>query len=140
MPLKRFFDFSGRSRRKEYWMWVLFYLIVYAVAMTLDVQLGLGGAATGNSEFGDGTMSASFNTTGGILTLIVSLVFLIPSLAVAVRRLHDIEKSGWWILIVLVPLLGALYLLYLYVQPGTAGPNAYGPDPKGGAADAEVFS
>jgi uncharacterized membrane protein YhaH (DUF805 family) len=139
MPLKRFFDFSGRSRRKEYWLWVLFLIIVYIVAGILDVQLGLGGRTSSTSEFGDGGVSASANFSGGILTLVWALITFIPSLAVSVRRLHDVDKSGWWLLIALVPLLGSLYLLFLYCQPGTPGPNRFGPDPKGGT-DAQTFA
>jgi uncharacterized membrane protein YhaH (DUF805 family) len=139
MPLKRFFDFSGRSRRKEYWLWILLLIIGYVVAMVLDVQLGLGGSATSSSEFGDGTASASFNSQGGILTLIWLLVTFIPTLAVTVRRLHDVDKSGWFILLGLIPLVG-LYLIYLYVQPGTPGPNRFGPDPKAGETDAQAFT
>jgi len=139
MPLKRFFDFSGRSRRKEFWLWILFVIIVYIVAGILDVQLGLGGAATSSSEFGDGGVSASANFSGGILTLVWMLITLIPNLSVSVRRLHDVDKSGWFILLGLIPLVG-LYLIYLYVQPGTPGPNRFGPDPKAGETDAQAFT
>ena len=139
MPLKRFFDFSGRSRRKEFWLWILFVIIVYVVAGILDVQLGLGGAATSSSEFGDGGVSASANFSGGILTLVWMLITLIPNLSVSVRRLHDVDKSGWFILLGLIPLVG-LYLIYLYVQPGTPGPNRFGPDPKAGETDAQAFT
>jgi len=139
MPLKRFFDFSGRSRRKEFWLWILFVIIVYVVAGILDVQLGLGGAATSSSEFGDGGVSASANFSGGVLTLVWMLITLIPNLSVSVRRLHDVDKSGWFILLGLIPLVG-LYLIYLYVQPGTPGPNRFGPDPKAGETDAQAFT
>ena len=138
MPLKRIFDFSGRSRRKEFWMWILLYIIVWVVAMVLDVQLGLGGSSSTSSEFGDGSVGASASFSGGILSLVWALIALIPSLSVTVRRLHDVDKSGWFILLGLIPLVG-FYLLYLYCQPGTAGPNRFGPDPKGGA-DAQVFT
>ena len=135
-PLKRYADFSGRARRKEFWMWYLFVLIMYFVLMYLDAALGLGGTATGYAEGG----SVGFNMTGGLLTLLFMLAILVPNIAVAVRRMHDIGKSGWMVLIGLIPLFGWIYVIYLYVQPGQAGPNQYGPDPKGGAADAQVFS
>jgi uncharacterized membrane protein YhaH (DUF805 family) len=138
MPLKRFFDFSGRSRRKEFWLWWLFVIIVYIVAGILDVQLGLGGSTQSSSEFGDGNMSASASFHGGILTMIWALITFIPSLAVAVRRLHDSDKSGWFLLLSLIPLIN-FYILYLYVIPGTPGPNRFGPDPKGGAGP-DVFA
>jgi uncharacterized membrane protein YhaH (DUF805 family) len=138
LPLKRFFDFSGRSRRKEFWLWWLFVVIVFIVAAILDVQLGLGGSTSSSSEFGDGSVSASASFHGGILTIVWWLITIIPGLAVTVRRLHDDDKSGWFILLGLIPLVG-FYLLYLYVIPGTTGPNRFGPDPKGGAS-AEVFA
>jgi len=138
MPLKRFFDFSGRSRRKEFWLWILLYVIIYVVAMILDVQLGLGGSSQTSSNYGDGNVGVSASFNGGILTLAWALIALIPTLAVTVRRLHDVDKSGWFILLGLIPLVG-FYLLYLYCQPGTAGPNRFGADPKGGA-DASTFA
>lgn len=130
MPLKRYFDFSGRSRRKEYWMWVVFVVGVYIVAMVLDSALGLGGSTQTYSEFGDGGASVGFNSSGGILTMIAMLALLIPGIAVAVRRAHDNDKSGWFILI---PIYGAIIVLFL---EGTRGPNRFGPDPKGAAGDA----
>ncbi|HMG47355.1 MAG TPA: DUF805 domain-containing protein [Allosphingosinicella sp.] len=136
MPLKRYADFSGRSRRKEFWIWYLFVMIMYFVLMYLDAALGLGGSATGYAQGG----SVGFNMTGGLLTLLFMLAILVPNIAVAVRRMHDIGKSGWMVLIGLIPLFGWIYVLYLYVQPGQSGPNQYGPDPKGGGADAQVFS
>jgi uncharacterized membrane protein YhaH (DUF805 family) len=138
LPLKRFFDFSGRSRRKEFWLWILFVIIVYVVAGILDVQLGLGGSTATSSEFGDGSVSANASFSGGILTMAWALITIIPNLSVTVRRLHDVDKSGWFILLGLIPLVG-FYLLYLYCQPGTAGPNRFGADPKGGE-NAEVFA
>jgi uncharacterized membrane protein YhaH (DUF805 family) len=128
MPLKRYFDFSGRSRRKEYWMYVLLLIVLFVVAGILDVQLGLGGSATTQSEFGDGTMSANASFNAGYLTMALWLLTLIPSIAVSVRRLHDQDKSGWWILI---PIVGPI--LAMFVE-GTRGPNRFGPDPKGGDA------
>ena len=85
MPLKRYADFSGRSRRKEFWMWYLFVMIMYFVLMYLDAALGLGGTATGYAEGG----SVGFNMTGGLLTLLFMLAILVPNIAVAVRRMHD---------------------------------------------------
>ena len=135
MPLRRYADFAGRSRRKEFWTWYLFVMIMYFVLMYLDAALGLGGSATGYAQNG----SVGFNMTGGLLTILFMLAILVPNIAVAVRRMHDIGKSGWMVLIGLIPLFGWIYVLYLYVQPGEPGPNAYGPDPKGGG-DAKVFT
>ncbi len=128
VPLKRYAEFNGRSRRREFWSYILLWMITYFVLMYLDSALGLGGSATGYAEGG----SVGFNMTGGILSILFALGTLVPNIAVSVRRLHDTGRSGWMILIGLIPLFGWLYLLFLYVQPGTAGPNAYGPDPKGG--------
>lgn len=134
MPLKRYFDFSGRSRRKEYWMFFLLYLVLYIIAGILDVQMGFA-TTTSASEFGDGTASASFNMQGGMLTMIVALAFLIPNIAVAVRRMHDNDKSGWWIL---VPIYN---IIVIWFMEGTKGPNRFGPDPKGAAGDTQqVFN
>ena len=135
LPLKRYFDFKGRSRRKEYWMFALFIVIGEIITMVLDSMLGLGGTTSSSSEFGDGGMSASASATGGILTMIFVLAIIIPGIAVGVRRLHDQDKSGWWLL---VPIAGPIMAMFI---GGTAGPNRFGPDPKGGAAvDAQTFA
>ena len=128
MPLKRYVDFSGRSRRKEYWLWVLFVWVALLVLMYLDTVLGLGGTAT---AYADGS-SAGFNMSGGLLTLLFLLGTIIPSVAVAVRRAHDQDKSGWFILI---PVYG---LIMMFIE-GTRGPNRFGPDPKG-SGDPQVFA
>ena len=123
LPLKRYLDFSGRSRRKEYWMFFLFVMIGLVAMMLLDTALGLGGTATSSSEFGDGGASVSVNLTGGLLTLLFALLMFVPGLAVAVRRAHDQDKSGWFILI-------PVYNLIMMFIEGTSGPNRFGPDPK----------
>lgn len=133
MPLKRYFDFSGRSRRKEYWMYALLLVVLFIVAGILDVSLGLGGSTASQSEFGDGTMSASASFNAGWLTILLWLATIIPGIALAVRRAHDNDKSGWFILI---PIYGAIIVLFL---EGTRGPNRFGPDPKGGA-DTAAFT
>jgi uncharacterized membrane protein YhaH (DUF805 family) len=103
MPLKKFADFNGRARRKEYWMFLLFYYIIYFVLTLLASALG---------------------NAGLILIVIYSLGMLIPMLSCAVRRMHDVGKSGWFILI-------PIYNLILALTAGEVGPNEYGPDPKG---------
>ncbi len=112
--LKNYAEFSGRARRKEYWMFVLFNLIFYYVLMFIDWIIG-----TFDPEIGLGVL-------GGLYSLAV----FIPGLAVSVRRLHDIGKSGWMILIVLIPLIGPIWLLVLMVQDSQPGENQYGPNPK----------
>ena len=126
-PLKRYADFKGRARRKEYWSWLLFVIAAMLVLMYLDTVLGLGGTATGYAQGG----SVGFSMTGGYLTLLFLAAMFIPSLAVAVRRIHDQDKTGW---LLLVP----VYNLILMFTEGTRGPNRYGADPKG--TDAKVFA
>jgi len=122
-PLSRLTDFNGRSRRKEYWLWVLF-VVAGVIAMSLlDAALGLGGSATSYSTYGDSGFSASASITGGILTIIFSLLTMLPGIGVAIRRMHDTDRSGWWLLVPLVPLVFAL-------MEGTRGENRFGPDPK----------
>lgn len=115
--LKKYAVFTGRARRKEFWMFVLFNIIISVVIGLIERLLGLGSA--------DGT---------GILSIIYSLGVLIPSLAVSVRRLHDTGKSGWWILIGLIPLIGAIVLLIFFVKDSQPGENQYGLNPKEGFA------
>jgi uncharacterized membrane protein YhaH (DUF805 family) len=132
LPLMRYFDFSGRSRRKEYWLFLLFYMVLVTVAMILDAKLGLGGYAESYSDLGSGSASVGFSLGGGVISLILVLLLIIPSIAVAVRRVHDQDKSGWFILI---PIYG---FILMFIE-GTRGPNRFGPDPKAGD-DARIFS
>lgn len=104
---QKYAEFSGRARRSELWWFILFNLIVAAILSLLD-----GGS--------------------NILSGIYNLAVLLPSLAVGARRLHDIGRSGWWLLIGLIPVIGLIVLIYFYVQPGERGPNPYGPDPLDG--------
>ena len=112
--LKNYAVFSGRARRKEYWMFVLFNIIFAVVAAVLDNVLGLAIEAIGY----------------GPIYLIYSLIVLIPGLAVAVRRLHDTGKSGWMILVAFIPLIGFIWLLVLLAKEGDPGENQYGSNPK----------
>jgi uncharacterized membrane protein YhaH (DUF805 family) len=137
MPLKRYADFSGRSRRKEFWMFTLFVAIVYTV---LVIVMGAGIGAGTDSETGEiGMFGSLFAGTGGLLLLLFALAIFIPSLAVQVRRLHDQDKSGWWVLLNFIPYIGAIVILVMMCLDGTRGPNRFGPDPKG-EGNAEVFS
>ena len=101
--LKKYAVFSGRARRSEYWYFTLFYMLIYIPAAYVGAALEL-----------------------PMLALMVSLVFLLPSISVGVRRMHDVNKSGWFILI-------PIYNLILACTPGTVGENNYGEDPKGGS-------
>jgi len=104
---KKYATFSGRARRKEYWMFVLFNLIAYFIAGVLDGIFG-----------------------GGAVEALYGLAVLLPSLAVAVRRLHDTNSSGWWLFISLIPIVGGIWLLVLLASDGAAGSNQYGENPK----------
>ena len=112
--LKKYAVFSGRARRKEYWFFVLFNIIISIVLAVIDGVTG-----SFSPEAGMGLL-------GGIYTLAV----LIPGIAVSVRRLHDTERSGWWLLIALVPLIGAIVLLVFTAQDSKPGQNQYGANPK----------
>lgn len=94
LPLKRYFDFKGRSRRKEYWMYTLFLVIASIVLSIVDAVLGLGGSASSDSVATDTTIGGSAAVTGGWLANIFSIATFIPSLAVAVRRLHDLAAAA----------------------------------------------
>lgn len=126
LPLKRFADFQGRSRRKEYWMYTLGIVIVAIVLSVIEGILGLSGMVGG---------------VYGPLTTLLLLVTLVPSLAVGIRRLHDTDKSGWFMLLGLIPIVGGIVLLVFYCSEGTRGPNRFGPDPKTPDGDiGSVFS
>jgi len=104
----KYATFDGRARRKEYWMFFLFNILV-------AIGLGIVEALIG---------------TAGLIGGLYGLAVLIPGIAVTVRRLHDTSRSGWWILIVLIPAVGTLILLIFMVLDSQPGDNAYGPNPK----------
>jgi len=120
--LKKYTDFNGRARRTEYWMFVLFNLIFIVAAGVLDNIFG----TTFKMDAGYGATAMPY----GWLYMLYALFVLIPSLAVAIRRLHDLGKSGWMLLVALIPLIGGIWLLILFVTAGVQGENKYGPDPK----------
>lgn len=141
LPLKKYAEFTGRSRRKEYWMYILLLIVLMVVATLIERMLGLTG------------MVGPY----GPLTALIALGTLVPSIAVGIRRLHDTNRSGWWLLILYAPaiismllpmlgiinlslamilsivsLIGLIVLIVFFVMEGTKGPNQYGPDPKAG--------
>lgn len=137
LPLKRYAEFSGRSRRMEYWMFALLNVIILTVLMFFAFGAGGMAALADPATIGAG-FGAMFGGLG-LLLLIYSLAVLIPSVAVTVRRLHDRDMSGWWYLGAVVgsmiPIIGFIVpiaFLVLMALPGTPGPNRYGADPKGG--------
>lgn len=105
-PYEKYVEFTGRSRRKEYWTFVLVNLVISLILSSLFSFLGT----------------------------LFSLAILLPSIAVGIRRLHDIGKSGWWLLIGFIPLLGLIVLIYFFVQDSQPGSNEYGANPKGAVA------
>lgn len=111
----KYATFEGRARRSEYWWFVLFNLIV---SIILTVILG------GGRGMGAGGMVG-----GGLLANIWSLAMLLPSLAVGARRLHDIDRTGWWQLIWFIPVIGWIVLIVFFASRGTAGTNRFGADP-----------
>jgi uncharacterized membrane protein YhaH (DUF805 family) len=129
MPLKRYAQFNGRSRRKEYWMWVLFVILAYVVLSFIDGMLGLGGGPWAGSSAMSGGSNYGAGISGGLLASLFALATFIPGLAVSVRRLHDVDRSGWWLLLGFIPLIGAIILIIWYCTAGTNGANRFGPDP-----------
>jgi len=115
--LKKYAVFSGRARRKEYWYFSLFNLLITIVLAVIDGMTG--------------TLIAEANI--GLLGGIYALAILIPLLAVSVRRLHDTDRSGWWLLIALIPLIGVIVILVFMVQDSKPNENQYGSNPKGAA-------
>jgi len=106
--LKKYAVFSGRARRKEYWMFFLFNIIISIVLGFVEGLIG----------------------SPGIIAMVYSLALLIPGIAVSVRRLHDTGRSGWWLLIGLIPLVGFIVLIVFMVQEGSENDNEFGSNPK----------
>lgn len=106
--LKKYADFSGRARRQEYWMFFLFNAAAAIILIILDLVLG----------------------TYPLLYGLYALAVFLPNLGVTVRRLHDTGKSGWWILIGIIPVIGFIWMIVLLATAGQQAPNQYGPDPK----------
>ena len=123
MPYRRYVDFSGRSQRKEYWMFQLLVVIVYFVA-TLLITMGAPSIDPVTGQMSGGSALA---TVGTAILGIFWLGTIIPAIAVAVRRMHDQDRSGWWIL---CPIAN---IIFLFID-GTPGTNRFGPDPKGRGA------
>ena len=122
LPLRRYAEFSGRSRRKEYWM---FFLLNGLIGLIVGLVFLVGYYADmSQTEMDTWLMPILW------LAVLVSLAFIIPGIAVTIRRLHDTDRSGWNLLWGLVPLIGPIMLIVFYATEGTPGPNRFGPDPK----------
>lgn len=109
---KNYVNFSGRSPRSAYWFWVLWMIIFAIITVLIDSQL--------------------FDAQPGPINSIFSLATFLPGLAVGIRRLHDLDRTGWWVLIGLTG-IGLIVLIVFACLKGTSGPNRFGPDPLGGA-------
>ena len=135
LPLKRYADFQGRSRRMEYWMFAVFIMLVTFAWGVVAALIG------GFSTLDGGAWSTPF-TLWALVGGLAYLAILIPALAVLIRRLHDRDLTGWFALLNFVPYIGGIILIVLMLLPGTPGPNKYGPDPKDPEFDhmARVFS
>ena len=114
----KYADFKGRARRKEYWMWTLYYTLILLFAMVLDNVLGLNFELLGQ------------DLGYGWLYVIIGITHLIPGLGIVVRRLHDVGKSGWFYLIILIPLIGFIWILVLFCTDGVKEDNKWGSNPK----------
>ena len=120
LPLKRYADFRGRSCRREYWMFALMH---FAIGMLLYVPI-LGAMLSAETNEPPAMLGVCVP-----LFILYTLVMFVPALAVQVRRLHDLDKSGWMMLVGLIPFVGGLILLYFMCSAGTKGPNRFGPEP-----------
>ena len=118
--LKNYATFSGRARRKEYWMFFLFNVLISLGLGVLDVVVG--------------TYSVEYET--GLFSGLYSLFVLIPSIAVSVRRLHDTNRSGWWVVISLIPIIGILVLFVFTCLDSQPGTNRFGVNPKEASSQA----
>ena len=114
--MNKYSDFTGRARRKEFWMYTLASFLFSLTFLSLSIIAS--------------TIAVSLGMLFALLYVVISLALICPTLALSVRRLHDTGKSGWWLLTGLIPVVGALYLIYVFSQRGQPGPNPYGPDPK----------
>jgi uncharacterized membrane protein YhaH (DUF805 family) len=113
--LKKYAGFSGRARRKEYWMYQLFNMLAVLVLFIPSALIGV---------------AADTPALSSLLPTVYMLAVLVPTIAVAVRRFHDQDKSGWWYLLALIPSVGGIILIVFMCLEGTPGPNQYGPNPK----------
>ena len=109
---QNYVTFSGRAARSQYWYWALFCILVGICSVVIDAAL-----------FPQSYMRP--------VNAIAELVLFLPTLAVSIRRLHDLDRSGWWFLLIFVPLIGGIWILVWFCMRGTVGPNRFGPDPLG---------
>lgn len=116
----RYAEFDGRATRSEYWYYFLFYLLLIFTAKVLDTYVL-------NPILG---MTIEEASQGGFIQVIIALALIVPTIALGIRRLHDIGKTGWWMLIGLVPIVGFVVLMYFYITDSQPETNKYGTNPK----------
>ena len=114
LPFRRYFEFSGRSRRLEFGVFILFNIAMSVVLRAVDIQMG----------------NFSIASQMGFLGGLYGLFIMIPGIALGVRRLHDFNASGWWYLLVLIPLANIALFVFLLLKPGNNGGNRFGGNPK----------
>lgn len=122
--LKKYADFSGRASRSEYWYFVLFYFLISIVLSIVDAVTG----------------TLNPNTGVGLLSGVFTLAMIVPSISVNVRRLHDIDRSGWWLLMIFAIVIGWIVLLVFGVQDSQPSDNRFGPNPNAASAAAAAAS
>lgn len=139
LPLRRYADFSGRATRQEYWMFTLFCGLLYAAAVI--VLIAVAGISAQDAKPGVDEMPIGV-AIGILLVILLYLALFVPTLAVKARRFHDQDLSGWFVLLGFIPYVGWLVILIFMCIDGTAGPNRFGPDPKGrgGQRQADIFA
>jgi uncharacterized membrane protein YhaH (DUF805 family) len=111
---QNYVTFSSRAARSQYWYWALFCILVGIASVVIDAAL----------------FPRSYMRP---VNAIAELVLFLPTLALSIRRLHDLDRSGWWFLLIFIPLIGGIWLLVWFCMRGTVGPNRFGPDPLGAA-------
>jgi uncharacterized membrane protein YhaH (DUF805 family) len=139
LPLRRYADFTGRSQRQEYWMFILLSALLYVAAFVLLVIF----VAMSEPDGKKGDLG--WSTGLGLGIVLIALLYLglfIPTLAARVRRFHDQDLSGWFALLGFIPNFGWIIMIIFMCMDGTAGPNRFGPDPKGrgGGQHADIFA
>ncbi len=130
--IHHYVDFKGRATRKEYWLYIL---LIICLSMLIGIILSIGSvimiakAVSGNNAEATANMIATYTLLLYLPSSLLSLLLFLPSLAIAVRRFHDTGRSGWWILIGWIPIIGIFWFLYIVCQPSQQGANQFGDEP-----------
>ena len=135
MPLRRYADFEGRSRRMEYWMFYLFTLVLGMVMTVVILAVALLLYTMNMSESAMGMVIIPLY----LILFVSGMALVVPTIAVAVRRFHDQDKSGWMVLLSLIPFVGGIIFIVFMCLEGTRGPNRFGPDPVDDRGSSNAF-